>query len=163
VRVTVEKVLALNPCYSREEIKTLAAGRKWVRPRTIAKMDIAYRDRLWVLTGLMSGQQQGEFARRCALDVKRFWDAPDIVKKYLETGDGAIMEAAREAAWTAGRPAFADQTWDRARSSAFSASQAGSWDACRDASWDAVYANVASRRLAWEKYISWCVEYLDQQ
>ncbi len=47
-----------------------------------------------------------KFARLCALDVIHLWDAPDIVVRFLKTGDknirnaawGAAREAAREAA-----------------------------------------------------------------
>ena len=39
------------------------------------------------------------FARRVALDVLPLWkDAPDVVKRYLETGDESIRAAARAAA-----------------------------------------------------------------
>ena len=49
------------------------------------------------------------WARRCALDVIGRWDAPDVVRRYLETGDeslrAAAWDAARAAAWTAARAA----------------------------------------------------------
>ena len=38
-----------------------------------------------------------QFARQCALDVLHLWDAPDIVRQYLETGN----ESLRAAAWAA--------------------------------------------------------------
>ena len=39
------------------------------------------------------------FARRVALDVLPMWkDVPDVVRRYLETGDESIREAAWEAA-----------------------------------------------------------------
>ena len=38
------------------------------------------------------------FARRCALDVIHLWDAPDVVRTYLETGDETVRVAARDAA-----------------------------------------------------------------
>lgn len=41
------------------------------------------------------------FSRRCALDVIHLWDAPDVVRRYLETGDETIRAAARAAAWEA--------------------------------------------------------------
>ena len=41
------------------------------------------------------------FARLCALDVIHLWDAPDVVRKYLEIGDESIRAAARDAAWAA--------------------------------------------------------------
>ena len=46
-----------------------------------------------------------EFARWCALQVIDKWTAPDVVRKYLETGDKSLREAAWEAAWAeAARP-----------------------------------------------------------
>ena len=69
------------------------------------------------------------FARRVALDVIHLWDAPPIVKEYLETGD----ESKRAAAWAAARDAAWDAAWDAARAAAWAAV----WDAARDAAWDA--------------------------
>lgn len=39
-----------------------------------------------------------DFARRCALDVVHFWDAPEVVVQYLKTGDERLRKAARDAA-----------------------------------------------------------------
>lgn len=36
-----------------------------------------------------------KFARMCALDVIHLWDAPDVVTRFLKTGD----ESLRDAAW----------------------------------------------------------------
>lgn len=36
-----------------------------------------------------------EFARWCALQVVRLWDCPDVIKKYLETGDEEIRSKAK--------------------------------------------------------------------
>jgi hypothetical protein len=38
------------------------------------------------------------FARWCALQVIHLWDAPDVVRRYLETGDESLMAASRAAA-----------------------------------------------------------------
>ena len=54
------------------------------------------------------------FARRCALDVIDKWDAPAIVRQYLETGDESIRaaaEAAAEAAWAAAMAAAWAAAW----------------------------------------------------
>ena len=48
-----------------------------------------------------------EWARWCALQVIHLWDAPDVVRQYLETGD----EALRAAAWTAAWAAAWDAAW----------------------------------------------------
>jgi len=47
------------------------------------------------------------FARQCALDVIHMWNAPDIMVRYLKTGDETIRAAARadarDAAWAAAK------------------------------------------------------------
>lgn len=48
------------------------------------------------------------FARDEARRVLHLWNAPDVVRKYLETGDEAIRGAAWSAAWSAAR----DAAWD---------------------------------------------------
>jgi len=39
-----------------------------------------------------------QFARKCALKVIHLWDAPRVVRDYLETGDESLRAAARDAA-----------------------------------------------------------------
>lgn len=55
------------------------------------------------------------FARQCALDVAHLWNMPDVVRQYLETGNGALREKARvvaaAAAKAAARAAAAGTTW----------------------------------------------------
>ena len=53
------------------------------------------------------------FARQYAIDVIHLWDAPDVVRQYLETGDESLRAAAWDAAWAA-----ADAAWDAARAAA---------------------------------------------
>ena len=59
-------------------------------------------------------------ARRYALDVIHLWDAPAVVRQYLQTGDETLSAAAREAARAA--------AW------------AAAWGAARDAAWAAAWA-----------------------
>ena len=84
------------------------------------------------------------FARKCALDVIHLWDAPDVVKRYLETGD----ESLRAAAWAAAGAA----AWAAARAAAGAAAGAVAWDAARAAllaaAWDA--ARAAAWAAAWD-------------
>ncbi len=49
------------------------------------------------------------FARKAALSVIHLWDAPEIVKRYLETGDESIRAAARDAARDAAFQKFNDE------------------------------------------------------
>ena len=64
-----------------------------------------------------------KFARLCALDVIDLWGAPEIVVRYLKTGDESLRAAAMAAAWAA--------------------ASAAAWTAAFDAGWDA----------AWKRYV----------
>ena len=73
------------------------------------------------------------FARECALSVMHLWDAPEIVIKYLKTGDPKLKDASRAAARAAAMSAAWDAAWYAARVAAWDAA----WDAARAASRDA--------------------------
>ena len=51
------------------------------------------------------------YARKCALSVAHLWDAPPVVREYLETGDESKRAAARAAAWAAAGAAAWAATW----------------------------------------------------
>jgi len=79
------------------------------------------------------------FARLCALDVVGLWDAPDVVVRYLRTGDDSLRDvasAASRAAW----PAFSVAAW--AGAMAVEAAWAATWAGAR-AAW-------AGARAAWD-------------
>jgi len=84
-----------------------------------------------------------EFARKCALHVVlKYWkDAPDVVVRYLKTGDELLRDAARDAAWDAAGAAARDAAWAAAGAAARDAAWAAAWAAARaaagDAAWDA--------------------------
>jgi hypothetical protein len=67
-----------------------------------------------------------EFARKCALDVIHLWDAPEVVKKYLETGDWRLRSAAKaaSAAWAADAAKAASAAWAASAASTESAVRA---------------------------------------
>ena len=66
-----------------------------------------------------------EFARWSALQVIDLWDAPEVVRQYLTTGDESLRDAAGAAAWDAAGAA----AWAAARAAARDAA----WAAARDA------------------------------
>ena len=66
-----------------------------------------------------------KFARMCALDVIHLWYPPDVVVRYLKTGDESLRDAAGDAAWAA-----KDAIWD-------------AWEAAGDAAWAAWAAGDA--------------------
>ena len=85
-----------------------------------------------------------DFARRVALDVLPLWaDAPDVVKRFLETGDESIRDAARAAAW--------DAAWDAARDAALDAARDAARAAARDAAWDAALDAYLQKYRGWFK------------
>ncbi|NGM56515.1 hypothetical protein G5C63_19610 [Stenotrophomonas pavanii] len=84
-----------------------------------------------------------EFARWSALQVIELWDAPEVVRQYLTTGDESLRDAAWDAAWAAARAAAWDAAWD----AAWAAARAAAWAAAWDAAWAA--ARDAARAAAW--------------
>ena len=75
-------------------------------------------------------------SRQYALSVIHLWDAPEVVREYLETGDESKRAAARAAAWAA--------AWDSVGDAARAAARAASWDSSAE---DA--ARAAARAAAW--------------
>ena len=68
------------------------------------------------------------FARQQALSVIHRWEAPDVVRQYLETGDESLRDAARAAAWDAARDAAGAAAWDAARAAAWDAEETWQFD-----------------------------------
>lgn len=80
--------------------ETVRAGDKLVcRERTILwRVDATEVLRAW--------------ARRCALDVIHLWDAPNVVREYLETGDESLRAtASATTAWATARAAARAAAW----------------------------------------------------
>jgi hypothetical protein len=98
------------------------------------------------------------FARWCALQVIDKWNAPEVVLRYLLTGDesiraaawDAVRAAARDAAGAAARDAALAAAWDvaAARDAALAAAWAAAGAAARDAARDA--AGAAAQKVAWD-------------
>ena len=93
------------------------------------KLVATHREYLWIAdaTETLRG-----FARWCALQVIEHWDAPDVVRRYLESGDESLRDAAGAAAWAAAR----------------AAAGAAAWDAAWAAAWDAQSEELEKRLLA---------------
>ena len=94
------------------------------------------------------------FARWCALSVIHKWDAPQVVRDYLTTGDESLRDVARAAAWGATWDAERAATelaaaWDAARAAA---ERAAERDIARGAVWDAAWE---SERAAAERGVAW--------
>ena len=121
------------------------------------KMVATERTALW---GFDATDTLRLFARRCALDVLHLWDPPDVVVRYLKTGDESIRDAAG-VAWAdargAARGAARDAAWDAARAAARAAAWASARAAARDAAWDAArdkqYSQLTAMVMAARKEV----------
>ena len=115
------------------------------------KLASSERRILWRLDGATTDAVLHDFARWSALQVIHRWDAPDVVRQFLTTGDGSLRNAAEDAAWTAAWATAGDAVWDAARVAAGDATRAAAWAAARDAAGDAAWyvARVAAQAAAW--------------
>ena len=87
-----------------------------------------------------------EFSRWCAMQVIDLWDAPLIVREYLETGNESLREAARYAAGYAAGYAV-DAAWAARYAAREAAREAG------EAAWAARAARDAARTAQRDKLL----------
>jgi len=87
----------------------------------------------------------GRFARLCALDVAHLWNAPEVVVRYLRTGDEEIRTAAYAAAYAADA-AYAHAANAAAYAAANAAAYAAVHDAARPAAYDVAHDAARDRQ-----------------
>ena len=95
----------------------------------------ACSERTYVSGGVDISATLRLFARKCALDVIHLWNPPEIVVRYLKTGNESIRAAARTATW--------------ATAGAGGGSWAATWAVTRDAERAATWAAVAAGATTW--------------
>ena len=100
----------------------------------------ACSERMYIAGGIDVSDTLRLFARDCALDVIHLWNPPDIVVRYLKTGDESIRTAARAAAGAVARTVARAV----ARTAAWAAEGAAEGAAARAAVWAA--EGTAARR-----------------
>ena len=132
--LTVDQVMYEEPCYERDHVEQLWAGRDALTAREIAALDIAGHDRLWALVRLdvpdrllhtfgcdcadaaiEAAKSQGvqiDQRSRHAIAVKRAWIDGRATDAELTAAGAAARaavkgDAARAAAWAASRDAWA--------------------------------------------------------
>jgi hypothetical protein len=113
-----------------------------------------------ILASIDAESSLREFARWCASQVIHLWDAPQVVRDCLETGNESLRDAARDAAWCASRDASGDAAcdaaWYAARDAACDAACDAAVSAACDAAWCAARAAAcdaawcASRAATWD-------------
>lgn len=113
---------------------------KVARARTTASIASEKRRVIWRLDGETSDRVLTEYARWCAEQVLHLWDAPQVVRDWLATGDENLIDAARAAA----REAHRAEAWDSSN-----AAKSAAWCAA-EAAWHAASASpgVAAKRAA---------------
>ncbi len=90
-----------------------------------------------------------EFARWCALQVIHLWDAPDVVRRYLDTGDESLRAAAAAAAAVASQAvAGSAAAWAAAENAARHAARNAAEAAVRNAQNSKLEAMVMAARHA---------------
>jgi hypothetical protein len=67
-----------------------------------------------------------EYARWCALEVIHLWDAPQVVREYLETGEKSLR---KEACWAAAKAAVRSAAWSAVKAAVSPALRAAYWAA----------------------------------
>ena len=66
-KITVDEIMALNPCYSRERVESLWAGRDAIDATEIAALEASALDRLWALIhACLDERSRRIFACDCA-------------------------------------------------------------------------------------------------
>jgi len=125
---------------------------------------VVAQKRTYLSGGIDVSETLRKFARMCALNVVYMWEAPDIVIRYLKTGDksiqasayGATLDAAPGDARDAAMDAAIDATPCAALASARAAARAVACDSTCDSAWAAArssaraVARAAARNDTWD-------------
>jgi len=80
--------------------------------------------RTYLSGGIDVSETLRKFARMCALDVVGIWEAPEVVIRYLKTGDKSMLDTALAAARAAAR----DDAWAAALDTAYATARAAALD-----------------------------------
>lgn len=88
MKLTFATLRSLQPCYSPKRF--FSEDWKGTLMEVLEDDRIPAIDRIWVFSHTAPKQAQEEFARWCALQVIHIWNAPKVVREYLETGNEEI-------------------------------------------------------------------------
>jgi hypothetical protein len=134
----------------------------------ICQLNIPIEDIGWIIMSILATRhpcRAAKLARCIALDVAHFWDLPDIVSRYLTTGDEAVaMDAYTEAGQDASVAAWVARDAIRAakdaRALAWAARDAVrvTVSACPTTAYTTNEEWTADREAVWKKYIEWAIE-----
>jgi len=96
-----------------------------------------------------------QFAQFQALSIIDKWDAPEVVKQFLKTGNPLLRSAAWSAASSAIESTAWSAAWNAARSAARSAARITAWSAADSAAWSAAWSAAESAASSAIKSAAW--------
>lgn len=100
MKVTIKRVMGFGPCegWTEERMLKISGGKRSMDAFDIlCSRKIPVEDRIWLGVHLLSESDAREFARWCALQVIDKWKAPEVVVRWLKTGDKSLLSAASSA------------------------------------------------------------------
>jgi len=118
--------------YASGPIVYRVEGRGTIVPHGNPVDKYACSEREYLSGGVDCSETLRRFARMCALDVIHLWDAPDVVIRFLKTGDEKLRAAAMYAAEAAARAGAAAWGVSEAEDAAWAAARAAAWGASRN-------------------------------
>jgi hypothetical protein len=163
VKITIESILALKPCYDEAKLRALFGDLESVTWEQVAECEaVPVDDRIWLGTKLMDDTQRRLFAVSCARYALSRQSNPDLrsvsacdIAERFAVGDATQQElkSAESAAWSA--------AWsvESAARSAESAESAAAWFAARSAwsaAWSVEFAARSAESAAWSA--AWSAE-----
>ena len=154
--LTIDDVLAYEPCYTRERVEELFAGRTEMTIREICAVDAPAWDRIWLLTqdGVLDADMRDKWitmiVTRAITNHALHCGIPSVEKWAADWLSGADRSSESARAAYAARDAACDAACDAANAAANAAR-----DAARDAAYaaaHAAYAAAAARDAAYAAY-----------
>ena len=159
MKLNIEILRSFEPCYDPTEY--LSEDWEGTLIEVLKDNRIPTKDRIWVFSKSAPEDKCREFARWCALQVIDKWDAPDIVREYLKTGNEKLRLDARAAANAAANAAAYDAAWYDAYAAARAAAYAAN-AAADAATYAAAYAANAADAAARNAQLQKAIELLNQ-
>ena len=153
MKITVEMILAKNPCnYDEKKLrKLLGKGKSPLAAMNIK--DVPDLDKIWAATNFLPDKINREFAiwcaRQCKTDIKEITNYIDVIERYY--AGNATEKELRAANWAANRAA----DWAANRAANWAAKWAVKWVVDRAANWAAYMAAYMAADRAADRAAYW--------
>ena len=137
MKVTIKRVMGFGPCegWTEERMLKISGGKRSMDALDIlCSRKISVEDRIWLGVHLLPKSDAREFARWCALQVIDKWKAPEVVVRWLKTGDKSLLSAASAVAWSTTSYAASAVAWSTTSYATSSATSNAAFSVARYAS-----------------------------